>query len=107
LRIGPISCHSHLHDCEKPCEQIRFIIVRGINIFGLNFELSFDISFELQTDGQRATLNAASFCVRVSISSGNPGNLLEFEIPSGNTGNLVNLTDPPGNVRIRSTIDNN
>jgi len=38
--------------------------------------------------------------VRVSATSENPGNLLEFEIPSGNTGNLLESPAPPGNFYI-------
>jgi len=37
----------------------------------------------------------------VSITPGNPGNLLEFKNPPGNPGNLLEFDGPPGNFCVR------
>ena len=39
--------------------------------------------------------------IRVSTTSGNPGNLLEFKNPPGNPGNLLEFNGPPGNLCVR------
>jgi len=60
------------------------------------------------TETNKTAAEEVSYCtlIRVSTTSGNTGNLLEFEIPSGSTGNLEFNCSSWKFLYNRSMIDN-